>query len=800
MSVTVGTVTFDGATGTPTPPLTETQLSSYAAGVKAYRYNGSPPTGEGQLDAWSDLGEAAAQAKLRDAGGLIGRVVVVAYPHGNIVGVAVASVTGEWQARAGTVNGGVLLVRFVFDRSADKDSGDEERTIVDVQTAPALAGPWTTEAGWAAFAGSDGLGTYAGESSAAVSNIGPDKSKLGKWVRVVNKGSGGAPSSAIRWVGVIVGVGSSARRDPTQGIGWGARTTYRFAGLAHVLAQLHTTQWYEAGNSSSDSPVSFQGTTPTSPAHADVGNPIVFNTEGKPNRDPTATIQIDAPPAPKVRLHARGYGDTAAPWTAFEATRTCIAHVRKSWPVLPPITLAGTDEDLAALLGYSATWDVTRAHLLGMLATILSPQHMRTFRLSVDWATSSIIVTPVDLSAAGTAFDLTGTDIADWQCDFDAATQADAWFLDAGEREYLTTVAFEWSTTTTGGVRAWSAAQETASDAATTPEERESLALAHVGRRFILDPVWNGNAYNGTTPIPYFRVTSGADETGELGPGSEFPPAHVAWKIRRTIPLGEGQDWAAAYPGPKLPVGSPAVGPLVFFWLPGSPMETVHTDYQVSVLDDVAGIELGRDSDDALAIKKKLKDDDYAILATLSFVHPFSWRVSKVGTAARTDAPRVGFTYLPSSAFNRVDALAKAIIGTDAAGAPKFATAGRRDGGGSLADLRDAFAVWYMTPDGSAEWRQRDASTMTPDPGTIVASIKATVDSGPPIVSATILVGAPIARRVQSWDLYNPGVTWSASRIAPNIGGDGGAAAVVAGRGIVGLNKPSDMDKGMRNA
>jgi hypothetical protein len=99
MSVTVGLVTFDGATGTPHPPLSEAALKAYANTAAAYRYGGTAPTDEGELLVWQDCTETVAQQQLRAMGSLVGYVISVAYPHGTIAGVALASVRGEWQAR-----------------------------------------------------------------------------------------------------------------------------------------------------------------------------------------------------------------------------------------------------------------------------------------------------------------------------------------------------------------------------------------------------------------------------------------------------------------------------------------------------------------------------------------------------------------------------------------------------------------------------------------------------------------------------------------------------------------------------
>jgi hypothetical protein len=797
MSVTVGGIVFGGATGTPYPPLSAAQVQSWAASAEAYRFRGSPPGGEGTLDAWADLNEADALARLRAAGSLVGSVVSVVYPHGTITGVAVADVAGDWQARRGTVNGGVLLVRFTFNRGADRKDGDTERTSVKVQTAPALAGPWTDEDGWAAFAGSDGLGTYVGESQATVNGKAPDPAKLGLWVRMVRKGASPVTPSDIEWAGVIVGVSSSARRDRASGVGWGSATVYRFAGVGHVLAQLFPQAWQEDRATSPNSPTPYQGSTPFDGSSADIGEPPPFNAGGVGNRGSTlVTLDVGGP---QVYLHARGLGTSGFEWTALQAARACIAQVRRTVPSLPLIKL---DDLTPAVLTYRATWEVARLSLLGQLASIMSTEQERTFRVTIDWTgTPSIVVVPVDLSAAGTAHDLTGPEVTDWRCDLDAATVADQWWLDAGPRSFLTTVEFVGvGTATAGGVRGWSAAQQTAYDAAADANAKEAVGLANVWHRFVVDPAWAGTDYLGASAIPYLRALDGGQETGELVAGLAYPQGTVAWKVERTLPIGSGQDWTATYPTTKIDPKAPREGPLVFWSKTGSPLSAIHYAQQIAVLDDLAGIEVGRDSTDADATKAKLVTDGFRIVATLSFVHPLSWRVSKRVTSPRTDAPRQAFTYLPPDAFSRVDAMEHAIIKVDGAGAAVHAAAGRIDGAASLTAVRDRFARWYTTPDGSAEWRRRTATTRTPDPGSIVASIKVILDQGPPVVDATVVIGSPVTRRVVSWDYYNPGVTWSVDRVVPALSG-GGAGMVAAGAGAVVLGRGETAWKeGKRNA
>ena len=787
MSISIGGVVFDSGTGTPTLPVAIGELSSWAAAAKAYRYGGSPPTGEGEVEAWADLNEADAITKLRDAGGLIGALVTVTFAHGSVVGVAVKSVNGAWQTRKGTVNGGVLVVRFVFDRSADKNDGEITRTVVKVQTAPTLAGAWTDEPDWACFNSSDGLGTYAGEAEASVVNVGPDPAKLGLWCRLVltEAAAGFGAIGTVVWTGVITGASASARRDKAQGIGWGGRTVYRFAGLAHVLAQWFPIRWLEErdGTSGDMLPV------PASPGGvADVGGALTFNDQGVGDRG-AAFFQVDGPAGPQsptVNVHKRGQRLDPSKWTASEALLSFIAQCRGADVARVPITVDAAGVGLA----YSETWNVNRLSLLNGIAEILNPRQRRTFRLSADHAAAPpcLVVTVVDLDAAGTPLDLTGPDVADWHADLAAEATVDHWFLSAGSRAFVQTIDF--------GVQCaqwWTAAQRTAWDAANAAT-RSSALLEAVLHRWILIPTWTGDGYTGGSPIPYFRtIGAGNEETGELAVAGNYPYAPTAWGIDRTLPMGAGTDWITpgAYPvGNVVPQKTVVSGPLLYWRKAATPLEVLHFDFQVAVDANVAAVSIGRGADDATAIKTKIETDLYTIWGTFSFRHPLDWRVSAIEAPPRTDSPRVGFTYLPTSMFDRVDAMATAIVGVDGAGAAQFAAPGRRDNGGLLTDVRQRNRAHYTVPNRTIEWTQRTLALSAPVPGFAISTATVSVDNGPPIVNAVLTIGAPVTRRVVCWDRFTPSVRWTANPIVADLVGAGNrGAVVVAAQGAAALVK-----------
>lgn len=789
MSVIIGNVTVDGGTGTPHPPLSLGALKDYASTAAAYRYKGTAPTSEGAMLVWHDCTKVEAQQKLRALGGLIGYVVVVTYTHGSITGVAVESVRGEWQAKAGTVNGGVMVANITFNRESDKENGDEAKSLVIVQTASALAGPWTTEDGWASLKGSSGLGTYAGEAVATVVNVAPDQTKVGKWVRMVLKSAvdPNAPTPAeIEWAGVITGVSSQARRDPAQGIGWGAETAYRCAGVAHVFAQLYPLFWWEFLDSSTNTPMPFQGSVPVSSTFCDVGRPIGYNTDGIGNMG-AATVQLDASPAPLVHLHARGLGTEAGEWTAAFALRNAIAQVRRGVPTLPPIVVDAGIGD--AKLGYIEPWATGKQSLLGLIDTIANTDNSRAFRLAIDWATTpvsiKVIITDATITTgdAGIALDLTDDDIASWNADYDGGTVRDTWALDAGDRSYIMTVEARGSNTELGHQRGWLASQETAWDAAEV-EERNNSKLVHVWRQFTLSPKWAGENALGALVMPYQRTMSGSEETGELSPGAtDRPSGIVAWMFDRALPLGEGYDWSVPITPPSGSGGvvtriGPATGPLVWWRKVGEPLDQLHDDYQITFGDATASVVFGRTAEEGDAIKTKLTTDGFNIWMTVAFVHPLTWRCTAVQAPARTDAPRIGITWLPASMFNRVDMLASTVLGVDSSGAPVYGTAGRRDGAGSILALRNKHRTYVQTNSATIEWSKRTLVAETTVCGTVIDSAEVVVSTAT-LTNAVLAMRVVVSRMTRSWDAYNPYTAWTANPIVPNLGGN--AAAVIGG-------------------
>ncbi len=766
MSVTIGGLVFNGATGTPYPVIPEAALEAWTTAAEAYRFRGSPRKDGGEITAWLDCTHVNAQRRLAEAGGLIGYLVAVQYPHGTISYMPVATVSGEWQAMAGTTNGGVLVVRFTFDYDIQKYGGEVERSLVWCETSSSLAGPWTKQATWACFGQQDGLGTYLGDSEATAVGVLPDLSLIGKYVRLVRK-AGYPTTKTVEWVGCITTAAASGRRDPVSGVGWGSRTVYQFAGIGAVLDRLVPVNWRGTDEGANGG---IGGPPGTATVQAVMGHRD-FNVDFAPDKG-GSLVQVDAAttvggsPMPTVYLHASGAPVTATLWTAEESLRTFLAITRLNHTSIPVVV------SNAALLDYSDTWKVAGLSVLRFIAQVVSPTYGRTFRLDVVTGEAGVdgsgyvTVVPIDLDAAGSEADISTDASKEWSATISGEATLDTWWFDMGNREFVATVEFD-DAIGLPGYKGWLAADETSWNGL-TGEALNNNMLSAVWRRFVLRRLWNGTALGDS--IPTKRQVIAGEETGVLTITADATPDGVygGWRISRTIPTAvdmggyENQvEPTTGYAGPML------------WWYKGGTYTMLHEDLQVQAETDMNGITLGRGGTDATAIKTKFADSN-TIRATLSFIHYLSWRVSRKSAAAqpRSDAPRTGITY-ERAANPRMDTAGTPILGLTNGTTPIFGVdAKRMDRGPDIAAQADKLKRWMLTNDGTAQWSSVNSDTLTPVPGSMVSQLKVVADPGPPPVVGTIVVGGiPVSQRRVSWDRFNPGVTWTASRIQPGLFG-----------------------------
>jgi len=774
MSVSIGGLSYGGAMGTPYPVVPVANLKSWATVAETYRFRGSPRKDGGFITAWLDCTQINAQRRLAEAGGQIGYIISVIYTHGTISNLLVASVNGEWQAKAATTNGGILVIRITFDYENNKDSGDVERSLVWCEVASALAGPWTQKPTWACLGQQEGLGTYVGDSEATVVNELPDTTLVGKYVRLVLK-DGYPGVKDVKWVGVIQTVGAHGRRDPSTGTKWGSKTTYQFAGIGAVLAKLFPTEWRGTLQGGED----IGGAAGGAAVQAVCGF-ADFNAGG--GKDRGNNLVIVAPEIVGIFLHGTGLGPLGDKWNAGQALRTFLNITRNNLGNFP-IKL---DVAFDPLLDYKETWATSGQSVLDFIAQVLSPSVKRTFRLDTTTGelgvagSGFVSIVPIDIEAAGTEVDITVNSSTDWEASIDGTQTNDTWYLDLGPREFIATVGLN----ATGGVegtRGWTAGDALIWDARTGLGLVDSQIMA-VWRRFVMARTWNQLTVG--AQIPNIRALNGfSEETGELL-GNQTPPDGVyGWRISRTLPFGPGNDFSA--PSAKVVTPkSPVMGPLVW-WVKAGSHELAHEDFQIQVEQEMAGITLGRGGADSTTIKAKITDG-FDIRATLSFVHYFTWRCSRFGVIAvpRTDAPRVGITRLRPE-IRRTDIVNNTFVGLLDATTPVLAAGGRKDDGPDIADLADGFKRWFLTNSNTLQWNAPSVDVLTPLPGFMVSQVKVPVSAGPPPTTGIIALGdIPVAQRRISWDLFDPSVSWTASRIMPAIG-IGGRGAVVAQNGNI---------------
>lgn len=776
MSVTLGGIVFDGATGTPRTAMTPSQAAGFSANAKTFRWQGAAPLRQGSAELWLDCTRATAEARLRAVYGLTGTRVSLVYPHGTIASLPVGEVTGEWQAKAGTVNGGILVVRVDFTPpTGDPDGDPAAKSTVILQTAPALAGPWTSQ-DWIVEGGAEGLGTYLGETEGYALGVAPVPALLGVWARLAPRASADPDADAFWW-GLVTGVTAQNQQD--KGAPQKARTTYRMAGIGHALAQVYLTSWYESrGSDGADD----GGGAPTTVA--DVGTILPFNLDGLPNR---SAGNVTLPGGAVCKVHARGA--PAEKWSALDAATTILAHLSEAWGGFV-VELSGA----GVLLDYTDTWDLRGMSVLEMLNAIISPDRGRTFRLEPN-GTGGIAVVIVDLLDAGAEYDLRGDAVRGWTADLAAEQTVDRFYVEGPRPWWLRTVRHTLDDRTLPGAcplwRGWTAAQGTAW-AAADETRRGQGDLGFVHRRFILQWAWPGDGRRaGVERLPYARtVDANGQETGalEAGPAAGFPHGRAAWTIDRTIPTGPGKDWSDSYV--QVDPRDEVEGPLVWWYKAGEALDPVHYDLQVSVGDDGASVVLGRDGADAETIRAKLADG-FSILATLSFLHPLPGRVSAVGgvggigaAAPRTDLLRSAFYFASAEYWRQIQVAPETIFKLDDAGAWVYAATGRKDRGGDLTEIRDRLARYFLTPAGSVSWTRGDVVTGADAPicGAVVSGVLVRFQSG---TDAIVTIGAPVTRRAWSFVPGAEATTFHASRIVPGfptprIANKAGAAQALA--------------------
>lgn len=761
MPIDVGGVQFEGGEGAAYSPLSAAQIDSYAAAIQTLRIGNPPPTSQGELSVWSDVTEYDGNVLLSSGTRLIGSRVTVDLGFGTpVTDVTVAAFSGNWLRKRGVSNGGIFEGRFVFDSSADKDGGDEQ-TVAKVQTAT-VWGTWIDRPTLKCFETSEGVGTYAGEGTAETKGLAPIDI-VGHWVRVLDAGD------VPRFHGKVSGR-SVQGSDQEQS----ATVTYEFTGIAGAFDQMAIVRWFEW---SGDGTPWLTG----SDLVTDPGDVLPFN--GIISGDSTTdekTIAVGV----TAKIHARGQPGVQS--NRLEMLQSLLKYARAMWPYGPLLAVGGQTSLLSNL---RTSVDPRGLTFLQALAAIVDPNDGVTWRFDVSGSTVTILIRSTNSDNPGAqAVDLTSPEVSEWATGVDETNRAERIYVAAPRPQWCSS--FAYLSNKTGQFLGGWADADVATWTARTGEAKDAPDTAMVYRRFILDPQWDGGT--DTSParvLPFTRQTDATgQETGELLPGEPWPNARVAVQLLRTLPIGKGRDWSAAYG--KINTGDEQEGPLAFA-VKGSTWIPLHFQMQVQIGDDQASVILGRDWNDAVLIKQYL-DDDHRLVFTLGWQHPRPWRVSWVrddglGNVVTTvDLPRSVLITRTDEALQQILMDSGTVVGLNSSGAPLYGdnNAGRIDGNDSLAlvRLKLRFAEIDGVPTGSCSYQRSGHDVMSPDPADYITQATVPITS---TLSSSQLVNAVVGRRTINYTRGATSVSWQASRL---IGGVGRLVKAINARN---LNNPA---------
>lgn len=442
----------------------------------------------------------------------------------------------------------------------------------------------------------------------------------------------------IRWLWLGIITDHKYQHDGTETAGTEqsliVRRSWSLEGLASIFQRITLARSLVRGHT---------GATVT------LERPLVFNRDGRPNRDPT----IDGTIYP-FRLQADA---TAAFWTARQALEHILfLHATTSrLPRMPTFQLTGQVE----LLDYTDTFDVGGQRLAEILTALCGG--VRGGSWSIEPADSGTGVVPIRITASLTApvniaaagdvpavslpacdrlIERIATGASHRTVVSSISSRARAWTL-AGTARTTLTLAFRPAAPTAydGLARGWAAADD---GTAGSTDAR----YVDVYRRFVLDPTWSGlvssNAGLANTVDRDGSGYNGGLISGGVAPilAATFDPDLVIAERGTSaagLPLSLASwssDSAAKNPG-KLPVDQVRV----YLANTGSNPVEITDDFEIRVTNDpVPAVIIGRDQDDAARLKTLMGTSGSRVLyVTLTVIDPAPVLVSREPALAAVD-------------------------------------------------------------------------------------------------------------------------------------------------------------------
>ncbi len=662
----IGSVSFDVMNGLPQAPLSPDQVSdALIASIAAGQIPGETPTQDSvdlltQKEVTTEGGCATLANQCRD---LIGTVQTITVDTGVTVAYQyIQSVECQWKAvKSGPTNTFLFRANWRVIATYRESDISENRTLAEVYSAKVF-GQWTREPRLRCYGAAEGLGSYAGECD-LIQKVGTVQDApadpvnvVGKWIEIRARTALNLPAIPIWWGFVKE---KSITRLPS-----GSEVTFRAVGLVAVLSNVYLKRWYELRKS--------DGTI------IDPGSMLPFNGDtSNGNRDRAGTSTVSGLTNfihDRARVSAGDYRG----WRAIDILGTVLAAAADDTNDGLVWVLTGQTN----ALNYQFFGDLSGQSVFEILQTLATPSRGITFQIRPDivgsgsslHSTANIYVEisttldhTVTIASAGvpiaspaitfpaaarqTDYDLSLNKITDWNISEDHSQVFDKIVIEGERPLHSHTVGCTAAdvldpdnadTNTVEGNQFngdWTNAQRDTWEAG-DEKRRNQPDIAHVYRRFVMKQDWFGGYYQRSGSSTEIGVTRMVDASGsENGyfDATEFQawPHGANIKLTKSLPhpappIAADANWFAGLNTlltSPLDFSKPNERVHAYKVSAGNAWTPIHFDYEVTIDEDRCTITVGRNAEDAAAIKQ-LFDDDYDLAFTIGYEFPKTWRVS----------------------------------------------------------------------------------------------------------------------------------------------------------------------------
>jgi hypothetical protein len=615
--------------------------------------------------------------------------VVMASLAGVSFPCVVRDVDVTWAPTPGLPDGDTHTLTAVVELSMEDDatSGDDPGASVAVVQ---VASKWGREAYWQDVPGAlcveadEGLSGVSGVTSFTIDHGATSRGQrtrdvsfadyTGKWIRIqVREMEDGTPSvrGAVRrnlWWGKCLSY------QLTGGRGMSAASVFQCAGLDAALQEIAPTRWYAIGQ--------VLGVPAQGPQTTDPGSIVPLNSSDNGNAavNPGDVLLASAPqPASKLPESRAATGDVTR-GTGTASAQMILAALNHQTDG-PRFVLS----DATNALSFDIDEDLDGPRFGDLLGQVINVRHGVAYALEVDdsdpthpvqvkvYSTVQAAVnlpngTTIPANASQIALDLAAVGspnlddpskpekprnaLESWTVTRSRAGEADSVLIEAGHPVVAVTVGYKDGDADAVGrmIKGWSSTEETAWDAA-GEEARNTGPLQHVWRRFRLGTKYAGGDYaDGTVN---YAMRAGRQLAGDVAPDADLLSLHGAagetgvtvdlladgklvgpkpaqLKLTRYLPWPENFNWAD--PVAKFGVvrdqrEQPARVRVFGKGGASNSYEDLSYTWDVDIDEDDGAVILGRNAEDALAVRTYLKAGK-ALLFTVGIVAPIPWRVS----------------------------------------------------------------------------------------------------------------------------------------------------------------------------